>query len=144
LIGISNSPAPPATWYRHNRFPVRAPCRRCEHRVFVKVGELSRIAAVARDDPDVFRTRPVADEGDITAVGGEHRLRIEGHAARERASLAAFSRDTVQIAQHLEHEGPVGRRQIRRQPGPLVGVDVDVPCRLQRQRAHPGSGRPAD
>jgi hypothetical protein len=100
----------------------------------VPLGDLGRVLEVERQDPHVVAAAPVGDEGHLLPVRAEARLHVVPHAVGEPSGPAALDRQSVEIAQEIEHDrAPVGAH-VERDPGPPGGGELRLALGLERQR----------
>ncbi len=95
--------------------------------------ERSRRRAVDVDQPQVVGAVSIAHECHALAVGRIARLTVERHARREGLRFAPLDRQRVEVANQVEKNRLAVRRDIDRDPGSLVGRELDRPVRLERQ-----------
>ena len=124
---------------RHHVLAVRRPHRR-HVVVALGVGELARVAAVGVRHPDVLGAVPVAHEDDPGAVGRVARLHVVALPARDAGRVPARDRDRVQVAEQLEDDGFAVRREVERDPRPLVGREIEGARGDERERVRPAGG----
>ena len=118
---------------RDHVLAVRCPDRR--HVVLpLGVGELARPAPVRAGHPDVLGAVAVAHEHQHRAIGRVARLHVVRLPAGDARRVAPRDGERVQVAEQLEHDRLPVRRQIERDPRPLVGREVQGAGGNERQR----------
>jgi hypothetical protein len=88
--------------------------------------DLARVRSVLVADPDVVGAAAVADVGEVRAVGAVARLPFPRGPSDEELRLAARDRHAPEVAEQVEDERRAVGAHVDLQPGPLVGVDLDL------------------
>ena len=109
--------------------------------VRVALRDLLRLRAVEGADPDVLAAVGVRRVDDARAVGGEPRLRVEGHARRELRRGAPDDGYREQVPEVVEDDGLAVRTHVQRDPASLGHVEGHPPVDLQRQTLVVGAVR---
>ena len=99
----------------------------------VALGHLGRVGFVERHGEEVVPAAPVGDEGDLLSVGAESRLGVERQPGHEGGGLPAADRQSIDIAEQVEHNGLTIGTHVQGHPGALGGGEFRLPLRLERQ-----------
>lgn len=121
--------------------PIFGPSRRREGGLLL-LRERPGTRAVGVHHPEVLRAVAIGDERDPGTVRREPRLRVEGHARRERLRVTPVDGERVQIARQFEDESASVRRDVERDPRAFVRLEGQGALGLEGQaRLVPGRGR---
>ena len=104
---------------------VRGPHRRGVQLV-AALGERLGVRPVGVADPDVLTAAAVRQEHDVLSVGRVPGLRVERGPGGDARRGPAGDGHRVQVAQQLEHDRLAVGRDIEREPGAFVRVELDL------------------